>query len=180
MSFSIHSQPAGAHSIRDAFRLSLRGYASTVSIIASEKDGYRAGLVATAFMSVSLDPPMLAVAINQTATSYPTIVARGAFSINTLGTENSKVSNEFALSKGEEKFADMGWTAYEGPHATLTGVPYLETAQAAIFCETQEVLTYGSHSIFLASVVEVKAKDSFDPLLYCSGQYGAFMTSRGH
>jgi len=174
MPFDVISTPSGEHPTRDAFRQSLRGFASTVTIITTEDAGELFGMVATAVMSISLDPPMLAIAINRSASSYNALTRRKAFCVNALGTSHEATSRQFSRPLMSDRFQDGDWVTYAGAHAAFENIPYLTRAQAAIFCETHEIVHYGSHAVFLGAVKEAWTQTAADPLVYCSGQYGRF------
>jgi flavin reductase (DIM6/NTAB) family NADH-FMN oxidoreductase RutF len=61
-----------------AFKGAMRRLASGVAIITTSHEGHRYGMTVTALMSVSMDPPSLAVGINPSATMYRPLVQRRA------------------------------------------------------------------------------------------------------
>ena len=57
----------------------MRGFAASVAIVASAEAGVRAGIVATAVMSISLTPPSLMVAINRFSSCLRAAFAQAGF-----------------------------------------------------------------------------------------------------
>ncbi|MEX0729497.1 MAG: flavin reductase family protein [Aquisalimonadaceae bacterium] len=157
--------------IEDSLRISLRGMASSVAIVSTELDGTRYGMVATAVMSVTLEPPSIAVAINRSASIHTPLLERGAFVINLLSKENEDIANGFMASKGESRFAFGPWAAHESSEADLNRLPYLANAQAAISCRLTDSIRKGTHTLVIGEVIDVIQAETFSPLLYCNGTY---------
>lgn len=70
--------------VTHAFRKAMRGHCANATIVSAEADGQRYGMLATAVMSISLEPPLLAVSINHGASIHDPINATGYFCINIL------------------------------------------------------------------------------------------------
>ncbi|WP_246812333.1 flavin reductase family protein [Microvirga sp.] len=62
----------------------MRPLAGGVTIIATEHEGRRTGLAATAVCSVSADPPTVLICINAGASAHEPIRESGRFSVNLL------------------------------------------------------------------------------------------------
>lgn len=90
--------------VAGAFRTAMRNVASTVTLIAVEYVGQRYGMIATAMMSVSLEPPALAICINRSASIHEPIRRRGVFSVNVLAETQHRISQHFTRSKLEDRF----------------------------------------------------------------------------
>jgi flavin reductase len=166
---SIPDQP---DPLPDQFRNALRGLGSTVTIITTSEDGVPHSMVATATMSVSLEPPVLLIAVNRSSSSHDPIERRQAFCVNVLGSEHAELGQAVARAAKQDRFAAGQWAHVElGP---LVGIPYLVDAQATILCRVIETLTRGTHTLFLGEVQQVISNQQCEPLLYCDGNYGEF------
>src|SRR5262249_8072763 len=67
----------------DEFRHTLSHFASGVTVITvCDKDGRPTGLTASAFTSVSLDPPLILVCVDHKSQSYPALLAAKQFAAN--------------------------------------------------------------------------------------------------
>src|SRR5712691_8489864 len=91
----------------DEFRRVLGHFATGVPVVtACDAEGRPTGLTASAFASVSLDPPLVLVCVAHKAQAYPAILAAGRFAVNILSTTQEAVSRRFASSSlsGAEKF----------------------------------------------------------------------------
>lgn len=168
------SAPDPAATAREAFRLAWRGFGSAVALIATEAEGQRHAMLATAVTSVSMDPPLLLICINRDSGAYEALVRRGAFTLGILGTRSHAVGRHVAATRGEARFARGDWRALRSPDAGLDGLPHVAEAQATLACRVETRHDHGTHSIFIARVEEVTPPRESDPLLYCEGRFGRF------
>src|SRR5205823_5397537 len=84
----------------DDFRRALGHFATGVTVVTtSDGDGRPTGLTATAFTSVSLDPPLILVCVAHKSQSYPALLERDQFAVNFLRREQEDVSRRFATSR---------------------------------------------------------------------------------
>lgn len=123
-----------------------------------------AGLVVGSFMSVSLEPPLVAVSPAKTSTSWPAIEAGGHFCANVLAEGQEAIARKFA-SSGGDKFADLGWTP-----APATGAPLLDGVAAWIDCRIHERFEAGDHWLVLGEVLELSVHDGGGALVFHGGQ----------
>lgn len=150
-----------------AFKAGMRRHAAGVTLITTIDHGTRYGLVATAVSSVSTDPPTLLICVNKSASAHDAIDQSGVFCVNVLGVDAVEIASQFAnSSRRDERFTTGHWTSLS------TGAPVLEEAVAAFDCAIVERIPYGSHTIFLGRVQNVRlAEDRFDPLVYVDRGY---------
>lgn len=163
--------------ITTAFRQIMRGVASTVTALSTADAGQRYGMIATAVMSVSMDPPSLVVAINQSASIHEPLSRGKLLCVNVLSKNQDAISRHFSKSGGDDRFKKGLWRAYSGDRDAFRGVPYLPDAQTAMFCKITKEVSFGTHSLFIATVEEVVSNFEATPLVYCDGAYGSFRES---
>ena len=156
----------------ERYRLALRGIGATVSAITTAEGQARHCMVATAATSVSLDPPVLMVAVNQSASMHGPLVRRGAFAVNVLSAEHASLGKAIAQAARHDRFNVGVWRDSE--HPDTLGIPYLEDVQSVVFCKVIQVVGHGTHSLFIGEVSDVVLGDTREPLLYCDGSYGRF------
>src|SRR5512143_3780975 len=102
---------------KQEFRRVLGHFAAGVTIVTTVgDDGKPYGLTATAFTSVSLEPPLVLVCVDKRSESHPHFLASGVFTVNFLTREQEEISRRFAISGGD-KF--VGLTTRAG----ATGAP---------------------------------------------------------
>ena len=149
----------------DEFRQVLGHFATGVTVITvRDPDGRPTGLTASAFTSVSLDPPLILVCVDHKSQSYPSLIVSKTFAVNILSLDQEAVSRRFATTKIENKF--------EGVPFTLSplGLPLIDSALAQLECATVNIHPEGDHSIFIGRV-ERSQSAAGAPLVYYRGRY---------
>ena len=146
------------------FRAALRQFASGVTVVTTrDSDGRPCGLTASAFTSVSLEPPLVLVCVDRAATAHPAFETHGWFAVNLLGTGQAHLSRRFAVSGGD-KFAGVGY------HEGRARLPILDDVVAALECRIVHRYAGGDHTIFVGEV-EGAAVTGGLPLVYHGGSY---------
>jgi flavin reductase (DIM6/NTAB) family NADH-FMN oxidoreductase RutF len=150
---------------KDAFKKVMGSFAAGVTVITTvDDDGKPWGLTATAFSSLSLDPPLCLVCIDKRAGSHDVLANSRKFAVNVLTSEQQDLSNRFA-SRSDDKYQGVAHRAGE-----TTGCPLLDGSLATMECSVVDVLAGGDHSIFVGELCSVQVGDGW-PLLYWRGQY---------
>ena len=162
------AKEAAQHLSPEGFRFGMRRLAAAVCVITAQSDGVRGGLTATAVMSLSADPPRLAVAVNKTASAYPLIAKARSFAVNVLRYEQLPIASRFAgACKGEARFAHAQWAALQ------TGAPALVDAAATFDCTLHQAIDAGTHVLLIGDVRALASSSAQRPLLYCDGQWAS-------
>jgi flavin reductase (DIM6/NTAB) family NADH-FMN oxidoreductase RutF len=149
---------------KDEFRRALGHFASGVTVVCTrDKNGKLHGLTASAFTSVSLDPPLVLVCIDKNTGSYYAFAESGLFWVNVLADDHELISRRFA-SNGPGKFEGV-------EHRNgRDGVPVIEGALANLECRIVHSYEGGDHTIFVGQVEAAQVKDG-RPLIYFRGGY---------
>lgn len=125
-------------------------------------------MTATAFSSVSLDPPLVLVCVTIGAEGATVIPKNGVFAVNILGVKQEALSNYFASRdrpRGHDAFSEV-------PHRELaTGAPILDGAAAFVDCRLVTTHEAGDHLIFIGEVATLGVDDEVEPLLFHGGRY---------
>lgn len=148
------------------FRATLGHFASGVVVITGMHRDVPVGLTCQSFFSLSLDPPMVALAPGKSSTSWPRVAEAQGFCANVLAADQEALARTFA-NTGADKFAGVGWSA--GP----SGPPRLHGALAWIDCELETVHETGDHYLVVARVVGLETGTG-RPLLFYRGGFGGF------
>ncbi len=142
-------------------------FATGVTIITTiSKDGTPYGLTANAFMSVSLEPPLLLISVDKKAESYPYFEQSRVFTVNILRDDQEALSRKFAVSGGN-KFEGVAY------HRGANNVPILEDTLAHIECRLYATYDGGDHTLYLGEVLEAQTREG-KPLLFYRGGYRSF------
>ncbi|MDQ0469648.1 flavin reductase family protein [Labrys wisconsinensis] len=147
------------------FRQSMRRVASTVSVITCTHDGRRHGITVTSVTALSFAPMSILACINRKSSISMPLKEEGRYCINVLRASQADISNSFSGGCPTERRFDIGeWTEKEG-------VPYLRSAQANLFCEMDQAISYATHDIIIGRVAGVAFAADVDPLIYQNGAY---------
>ena len=151
-----------------AFRNAMGNFCTGVVVATSMHEGAPVGFAAQSFVSLSLDPPLVALCPGKSSSSWPKISASGKFGVNILTREQQSVCDAMAVSGGD-KFAAFDWS--EG---TL-GVPLLDGVLGYVECEITAEHDAGDHLIAIGLVkrFDIVAPEAA-PLLFFRGSYGEF------
>lgn len=129
------------------------------------------GLTVSAFASISPDPPLIAVIIDQRHKAHELLQAAGAsFAVNILRQEQVELSNRFAWVKDEERFAEGSWSTAK------TGAPVLSEALAWLDCRIEGHFAAGTHTIYTGEVLASSAAADGHPLIYWNRGYRRLAT----
>jgi flavin reductase (DIM6/NTAB) family NADH-FMN oxidoreductase RutF len=150
------------------FRNTMGQFSTGVVIATGTLRGEPAGFAAQSFVSLSLDPPLIALCPGKSSTSWPKLRDAGRFCINVLAADQKAVCDIMAKS-GIDKFASIAWRTGK------TGSPILDGVIAWIDCELEAEHDAGDHTIAVGRVVDlgVDAAEKA-PLLFFQGRYGSF------
>ena len=151
----------------EEFRLALRHFPAGVTIVTIRSGERVHGLTVSAFASVSADPPMIMVIIENRHHAYTLLEeADAVFAVNILGEEQSELSNRFAWLKDEDRFAQGNWSKAE------TGAPILVDALAWLDCRIHARYPAGSHTIYVG-LIEASSvpQPEAPPLVYWNRGY---------
>lgn len=160
--------PPRAGITADSYRALMRHQAGAVTVVATDHDGVRGGLTATAFSSLSDSPPTILVCIHRTAGAHDLIVTARKFTVSILAADQQDVAERFSGAsgvRGAARFEGSDWSRLE------TGAPALDGALANLDCRLIEHHRFTTHSIFIGNVVAGRVSAEAEPLLYFRGDY---------
>lgn len=154
------------------FREVMGRFATGVTVVTTFADGRPQGITVNALSSVSLQPPLVVVALDRRRFITPMVREHGRYAVNVLGDGQQALSDCFAhaaVKPGREDFCGASWR----PGAT--GLPLLDGAIATLECTVVETFSAGDHDLFIARVDALDDADpaaaGAGPLLYFRRRY---------
>jgi flavin reductase (DIM6/NTAB) family NADH-FMN oxidoreductase RutF len=149
------------------FRDVLRHFASGVTVVTARQGERIYGLTVSAFTSVSAEPPLIAVVIDQRNAIHPILEAPdAAFAVSILAEDQRELSDRFAFLPDGERFAQGDWGRAEN------GTPVLKDALAWLACTVESRQTVGSHILYVGRVLEASVpRPDTSPLVYWNRAY---------
>jgi len=151
----------------EEYREVLRHFPSGVTIVTIKVGDKKHGLTVSAFASISPEPPLIAVMIDQRHHAYHLLETEGAvFAVNILREDQEELSNRFAWVKDEDRFAVGDWAT------AVTGAPVLADAEAWMDCTIHDRFTAGTHTAYVGEVQASRVPEpDAAPLLYWNRGY---------
>jgi flavin reductase (DIM6/NTAB) family NADH-FMN oxidoreductase RutF len=150
------------------FRIACGQFATGVSVVTVERSpGKVHGMTANSLTSVSLDPLLLLVCIDQRAQFLPMVKEKRKFGVNVLKEEQQPISRYFAQPEENPSVEAQLGIRYRW---TETGIPLLDDALVHIACNVVASYIAGDHTILIAEVESAEVFDG-EPLLYFRGSY---------
>ena len=145
----------------------MRRYPTGVTIVSTRTaEGLPYGLTVNSFTSVSLDPLLVLVCLDNASSGIEHFLSADSFAVSLLAAGQQSVSIHFATS-GTDR-TDSGYV--EG----RLGLPLISGALATLECSTHERARAGDHTVLMGQVRHVHLDDNHparSPLVYCGGNY---------
>lgn len=152
------------------FKHVLSHWASGVTVVTTLHEGTPIGITASAFSSVSLNPPLVLVCLAQKLFTHQVITASGVFAVNILSASQAELGKRFAGVYPHLTDRFEGLTT----SAAATGCPLLPDVAGWLDCRVKHCYEGGDHTIFVGEVLAAHAQDDHAPLLYFHRQWGRF------
>jgi len=170
------SEPVPPPLEASAFKAALSRFAAGVIVVTAREgdpaDGYTddVGMTATAFMSVSLDPPLVLISLRREARMRDVLDEQPLWAVSVLSQSQRHIAGRFSIPgriSDRLLFADI-------PHrrGPLTGAPLVGGALATLECRTHRVVEAGDHILYLGEVLAAELPSpEGPPLIHVRGRY---------
>ncbi len=148
----------------DEFRSALGRFPSGVTVVTTKgADGSDQGMTVSAFCSVSLEPPLVLICIEKTASVYEALTSAPEFVVNILSAKQEQIARRFSIVD-IDRFEGVGFSR------TQNGIAVLDDALGIIECNRSALHDAGDHTIIVAEVEATRAENG-SPLMYYRGGY---------
>ena len=163
----LQSEPAQAGLDPDVLRQVMRRWSTGVTIVTAQHQGVRHGMTVSSFTSVSLQPPLVLVMLEQSTRTHALVSSSGFFGVNILSTEQKTTSECFAGQEceDEDRFAGLE------THSLVSGAPLITGSLAYLDCRVVAKFFSGSNTLFIAEVLAAQAGEKAPPLVYFDRKY---------
>lgn len=142
------------------FRNALSRFVSGVTVVTVMDADEPHGITVSSFMSVSLVPPLIAVAVGRGARAHELLQPGRSFGVSVLSEDQQPISDLFADRPVE----------LPDPLLIKEGFPFVDESLARLLCRVTDAHRAGDHTIFVGEV-ERLAYDEGVPLVYHRGRY---------
>jgi flavin reductase (DIM6/NTAB) family NADH-FMN oxidoreductase RutF len=158
--------PWTAHDALDAesFKALARKWASTVTVVTGRhRDQSLDGFTATAFLTVSMSPPIVLVSATKSTRAGAMARACESFTINILREDQRDLAEQFARV-GQDRSSAFERFAHE---RDPLGAAVLHGTLGAFSCTRRQLVDAGDHVLLLADVTRIwVGRDDSSALLY--------------
>ena len=141
-----------------------RRWPTGVSVVVAEADGRKAGLTVNSLLSVSLEPPLVAISLAHVASLYEVLREAGEWSVSMLGGDQEHLAQHFARSVP--------------PLVQWNGIPVrdddpdlLTGAVGWLKARTAQEVPAGDHTLFVGDVLSLEPGPARDSLVYRDRRY---------
>ncbi|MGX9872429.1 flavin reductase family protein [Streptomyces cellulosae] len=178
---SITVPPAARHAegvSNDEFRAAMSRLAAGVVLVTAMEPpldpgapaGEDVGMTATAFLSVSLDPPLVLVSLRTGSRMDELLEEQPLWAVSVLSESQRHIAGRFSM-KGRVSdrllFADIPYRRGE-----YTGAPLVGGALATLECRTEQRVAAGDHTLVVGRVTTAAVPSAEGgPLVYFKGRY---------
>ena len=143
------------------YRNTLGRFATGVTIVTALEHGKPHGMTANAFVSVSLDPPLVLISIDNRSHMHRLLSLGGTVGVSVLAEDQRALSDHFAGRTVE---------GVRVRFVTRAGAMLVEGAIACFVVRVKDVYPAGDHTLYLGTV-EYFEHSNDKPLLFYGGKY---------
>jgi flavin reductase (DIM6/NTAB) family NADH-FMN oxidoreductase RutF len=145
------------------FKESMARVSSTVVVVTTMTHTGPHGTTVSAFMSLSVNPPMIVVSLDCASELLARIRVVSRFGVNVLSHDQAGIARAFAR-KGSEKFAGVRWLPDRG-------LPRLDGIASWLSCSAARLVEGGDHTLVIGVVEAAEVADGL-PLTYHARSFG--------
>jgi flavin reductase (DIM6/NTAB) family NADH-FMN oxidoreductase RutF len=158
----------------DTYRDVLARFSTGVTVVTTLEEDEKSekqpwGTTVNSFTGLSLNPPLILVAVGHERSIHPIIERLGRFAVNILGENSQALSDCFAGAPStlpREAFCNADYAIGD------CGLPILADAIAYVGCAVEQRIEAGDHTIYIGRVIEAGTRDDPGwPLLYFRRRY---------
>lgn len=150
-------------SVSDARRLrdTLGRFCTGVTVVSTVWDGAVHAMTANAFTSVSMQPPLVLVSIDNRTRMHGILPHSRRYGVSVLASDQERLALHFAGQR---------CTAQHDPFVSVDDIPVVRDAIAHFVCDSHAIHEAGDHTLYVGQVREFATRDG-DPLLFHAGTF---------
>lgn len=156
------ASPVNPRALRDA----CGSFATGVTVISTATADGDHGMTANAFMSVSLDPPLISISLDRKAKMLAKVRESKRYAVSVLSSGMEPLAMHFA-----GRFDP----AVRDPFAHILGMPVVPGASAVFVTEVAQEIEAGDHVIFIGEVRHIERSETALPLLFHAGKFASLV-----
>jgi flavin reductase len=139
---------------------------SPVAVVTVEVSGQAAGLTVDSLVALSLEPPLVGVALRRHAALHELLRDAGAFAVSILASGQEQIARHFARG-----VPPIGlWTGIEATAGEL-GAPLIDAALGWLECRLASEIDAGDHTLFVGQVDAARRGPGREALVHLRREY---------
>jgi len=156
----------------EELRKAMRSWATGVTVVSAQHNGRRHGMTVSSFTSVSLDPPLVLVSLEQVTKTHKLVMQAAHFGVTILDQTQKDISDRFAgrISEYSDRFGSLE------TFSLVSSAPLLARGLAWFDCHVVATYKAGNHTVFIGEVLAVKSAAAGIPLIYFDQDYRSLET----
>jgi len=134
------------------------------AVCAQTAEGLPVGMAASSFTSVSMDPPLVSICVQDTSTTWPVLRRMSRLGVSVLGAGQDAAARSLA-ARNADRFAGLDW------EPTSDGGVLVRGASAWLDCTVHEEVPAGDHVIVLLRIHALAAWPDSTPLVFHGSRF---------
>jgi flavin reductase (DIM6/NTAB) family NADH-FMN oxidoreductase RutF len=151
----------------EQLRHAMRAWTTGVTVVTAIHNGQRYGMTVNSFTSISLEPPLVSLALKKLTHTHELVEKSGEFSVTTLASNQKELSDRFAGKHPEVK------DRFEGVLTEQLSIdaPLIKGGIAYFNCRVVNSMPVGENTLFVAEVIDAQGDGTGEPLVYHNRVY---------
>jgi flavin reductase (DIM6/NTAB) family NADH-FMN oxidoreductase RutF len=151
----------------EQLRHAMRAWTTGVTVVTATHAGQQYGMTVNSFTSISLEPPLVSLALKKLTHTHELVEKSGEFSVTILSSAQKELSDRFAGKQPGIK------DRFEGVSTVMLSnrAPLIKEGIAYFNCRVVNSIPVGENTLFVAEVTAVQGDGTGDPLVYHNRVY---------
>lgn len=129
------------------------------------------GMAASAFTTVSLDPPLVSLCVQNSSTTWPRLKTAPAIGVSVFAQDQSDLCRQLAGPSGD-RFAGIS------PTGTDDGAVFIPDAAAHLSCSLHNEIPAGDHTLVLLRIEALRCDPGVEPLVFHASTFRSLEARR--
>ncbi|RKE68417.1 flavin reductase (DIM6/NTAB) family NADH-FMN oxidoreductase RutF [Pseudorhodoplanes sinuspersici] len=147
----------------DEFKRLMAKVPAPVTVVTTRLDGAPRGATVSSLASLSMNPPLVSIALIEGSTLLNSIRSSKRFAINLLGHRQAEIALQFA-ARSDDRFAGVSWHWQDD-------LPKLSGVAGFIACDLHQEVSGGDHAMLFGLIRAAHHNDEL-PLIYTAREFG--------
>lgn len=156
-----------------ALRTAYSHFPTGVVAVCAQVDGAPVGMAVSAFVPVSLQPPLIAICIQSSSATWPQLREGDGLGVSVLSRTQQAVAQQLS-GKDRDRFVGNDYVV------TPSGAILMNGAQLGLDCSLHDISQAGDHDLVLLKVDQVRdGRGAEDPMVFHASSFAGLRHRRG-